>query len=416
MAGNGGSDEADALSVGNRLKVLRTRRGMTRDVLGGLVGRSGSWVKAVETGRIAVPKLPMLLRLTEALQAQDLAELTGAQSVPIVLFAGPGHSRLPAVRAAVNQLVMPTDRPAPPVSDLQARLRQAWAARHAAPNHREVVGALLPGLLTDARMLASEQIGGSQRRESLAVLAEVYALAQFFTAYQPAGDLLWRVAERGIGAAFDSGDARAIGITAWLMGQAHRDSGDWDAADVVTTQAAALIQSQLTSGGPADDELAALYGALLFETGYTAARRGEIGNAWRYWDEADAIAQRLPAGYFHPVTSFSRAVMHAHAVTVAVELHQGGEGVRQAQRSLSSSIPSNPRRARHWIEQARAYRLERQHADAFHALETAYATAPETIRYNGFAREIILEDLSVRDVRRQERAGRLARDVGLLSA
>jgi transcriptional regulator with XRE-family HTH domain len=167
--------EADGLSVGSRLKVLRTRRGMTRDVLGGLVGRSASWVKAVEIGRIAVPRLPMLLRLAEALEVQDLAELTGAQSVPITLFAGPGHSRLPAVRAAVNQLVMPTDRPAPPVWELQTRLRQAWAARHAAPNHREVVGALLPGLLTDARMLAQEQVNGPQRRESLAVLAGLRA-------------------------------------------------------------------------------------------------------------------------------------------------------------------------------------------------------------------------------------------------
>jgi tetratricopeptide (TPR) repeat protein len=247
------------------------------------------------------------------------------------------------------------------------------------------------------------------------VLAEVYALTQFFVAYQPAADLLWRVAERATTAAFDSGDLRAIGMTAWLLGQAHRDAGDWDAADIVTTQASTLLGERLDND-VSGHELAALYGALVFETGYTAARRGESGNAWRHWDEADEIAQRLPVDYFHPITSFSRAVMHAHAVTVAVELRQGGEGVRQAQRSNSTTIPSNPRQARHWIEEARAYRLEGLHTAAFAALDSAFASAPETIRYNGFAREIILDELDSPHVRRRERASKLARDIGLLNA
>jgi hypothetical protein len=55
-------------------------------------------------------------------------------------------------------------------------------------------------------------------------------------------------------------------------------------------------------------------------------------------------------------------------------------------------------------------------SNATWTIESAYATAPETIRYNGFARDIILEDLNVRDIRRQERASRLARNIGLLSA
>ncbi|PSK97756.1 helix-turn-helix protein [Murinocardiopsis flavida] len=71
------------LAFGQRLKLLRTRRGMTREVLGGLVGRSGSWVKAVECGRLATPKLSLLLRLAEALRTRDLAQLTGCQSVDV---------------------------------------------------------------------------------------------------------------------------------------------------------------------------------------------------------------------------------------------------------------------------------------------------------------------------------------------
>ncbi len=80
----------------------------------------------------------------------------------------------------------------------------------------------------------------------------------------------------------------------------------------------------------ASDDILAITGALRFEAGYTAARRGDSGTAWRHWDTARAMADQLPADYYHPVTSFSRAVMGAHAVTVAVELHAGGESVRQA--------------------------------------------------------------------------------------
>jgi hypothetical protein len=72
---------------------------MTRDVLGGLVGKSGSWVKAVETDRLQPPRLPTLLRIAEVLRVRDLAELTGDQSMPIRMFTGPGHAALPQVRA-----------------------------------------------------------------------------------------------------------------------------------------------------------------------------------------------------------------------------------------------------------------------------------------------------------------------------
>jgi hypothetical protein len=100
--------------------------------------------------------------------------------------------------------------------------------------------------------------------------------------------------------------------------------------------------------------VAAIYGALLHEAAYTAARTGDRGTAWRYWDRANQIAQRLPAAHYDPMTSFSQVIMPAHAVTIAVECRQAGEGLRQARRSATLAIPSQPRRGRHLIEVARA--------------------------------------------------------------
>src|SRR5690606_32375208 len=138
------------------------------------------------------------------LRVRDLSDLTGAQGLKVDLFTGPGHPRLGAVRAAVNALPALTETEAPPVAHLRARLDQAWAARHSSPQHREVLGQLLPDLIRDAQLAAHQAEERAERRAAQAVLAEVYALSQFFIAYQPAQDLLWRVAERGIVAAQDS--------------------------------------------------------------------------------------------------------------------------------------------------------------------------------------------------------------------
>ncbi|MFM9594049.1 helix-turn-helix domain-containing protein [Streptomyces scabiei] len=406
---------ADPLVFGQRLQILRTRKGLTRDQLGGLLGRSGSWVKGVEIGRLRTPKLEVILRIAEVLRVRDLSDLTGDQSVHVDLFTGPGHPRLAAVKAAVDAFPLTTREEAPPAAHLRARLARAWSARHSAPNHRDVIGALLPDLIRDAQLAVRQADSATDRRAAQAALAEVYSLAQFFVAYQPDAALLWRVAERGLIAAQESEDPHAIGVAAWLAAQAHRDSGPahFDAADVVNLETLAFLEPLLPD---ADDDVLAIAGALTFEAGYTAARRGETGRAWRYWDQARAMADRLPEPYYHPVTSFSRAIIGAHAVTIAVELHAGGESVRQAAAADSQTIPSRPRRARHRIEQARGYQLDGQPDVALATLAQAHEAAPETIRYNGYAKRIVLEETAAKSPARSRRASELAVKLGLLAA
>lgn len=406
---------ADPLVFGQRLQILRTRKGITREQLGGLVRRSGSWVKGVESGRLKTPKLEVILRIAEVLRVRDLAELTGSRSMNVALFAGPGHPRLAAVRAAVDAYPIGSDEAAAPVAHLRARLDHAWAARHSAPNHREVLGALLPDLIRDAQAAVRQSDGAAERRAAQALLSETYSLCQFFVAYQPDAALLWRVAERGLVAAQESADPRAIGTAAWLAAQAHRDTGPahFDAADAVNLRSLEYLTPLLPD---APDDVLAIAGALTFEAGYTSARRGDTGTAWRYWDRARAMAERLPAGYYDPVTSFSRAIMGAHAVTVAVELHAGGESVRQAAAAEATTIPSRPRRARHRIEEARGYHLDGQPDVALATLDKAHEAAPETIKYNGYAKRIVLEETESRDPARRRRAARLAVKLGVLAA
>ncbi|MFE9937841.1 helix-turn-helix domain-containing protein [Streptomyces hirsutus] len=405
----------DPLRFGQRVQILRERRGMTQAQLAGLVGISPHTMRKIENGQQKVPALGMVIRIAEALRVRDLADLTGRPDGHVDLFVGPGHPRLAAVKAAVDAFPLTSDTEPPPVAHVEARLHAAWRERHKSPNHREAVGKLLPDLIRDTQSLVRHADTAVDRRAAQRLLSQTYSLSQFFVAYQPDSDLLWRVAERGMIAAQESEDPHAIGVASWLLAQAHRDRGirHYDAADAVNREALVYLRSLLPNAGV---DVRAIAGALEFELGYTAARRRETGTAWRHWDRADVMAARLPADYFHPVTSFSQAIMSAHAVTVAVELHQGGEAVRQSAKADKAVIKSRPRRARHRIEEARGYRLDGRPDVAVASLEKAFEAAPETIRYNGYARSILLEEIELTQAARRRRAADLAMKVGILAA
>jgi hypothetical protein len=157
------------------------------------------------------------------------------------------------VKAAIDSFPLTSSIEAPPVAHLQARLDRAWTARHEAPNHREVIGKLLPDLIRDAQALVRQADSALERRAAQGLLAQSYSLSQFFIAYQPDSSLLWRVAERGMIAAQESEDPHTIGVAAWLMAQAHRDSGPrhFDAADAVNLEAVRFLEPLLPDASDA---------------------------------------------------------------------------------------------------------------------------------------------------------------------
>ncbi|WP_336214510.1 helix-turn-helix domain-containing protein [Nonomuraea sp. LPB2021202275-12-8] len=410
---NGTNDPASVvLTIGQRIRYWRERRGMSQETLAGLIGRSTSWLKQAENDRRPADSLSVLLRIADVLHIRNLADLTGVQSMPVRMFAGPGHPALAEVRTAINvsPLLLPSGT-VQPLNVIRARLDAAWRTRHTSPDHRTALGRLLPDLLRDTQ-LAAAMYHGADRRRAQALLAEVYGLTQMFVAYQPAQDLLWRVADRALLAAQESEDPLAIACAVWFLAQAHRDTGDYDAARDINEQGMFAIQPHLDDDPTV--ELRAMWGALSFELSYTAARLGDAGEAWRHWSEAQHVAEGLPKDYYQPWTSFSRVIMKAHAVTVAVELHQGGESARQAASAESIPIPSQPRRGRHLIEVARAYQLQRDFDAMLGALQLAQQTAPETIKYNGYAKRMAYELVNSGPSYLRVPADHLADQIGLM--
>ncbi|NEW38549.1 helix-turn-helix transcriptional regulator [Nocardia cyriacigeorgica] len=382
-----GINPVEEAPIGSRIKRLRERAGMSRAVLAGLVGRSTEWLKAVENGRLQPPRLPMLLHIAHALELADLAELTGnGHAVPVAVFAGERHGALTEVQAALTDYRLAPPARAANVVHLEERLRQAWTVRHASPDHRTQLGTLLPALIRDAQ--GAVRAGGTNRRTARRTLAGVYQLADFYVAYQPAPELVWMVADRALSEGYEADDPYVIACGAWAMAQALRDSGRWEEAIAIARTAIERLTPYLDRDDTIDD-WRGISGALHAEIAYVHARRGRHGEAWSYWENAATTARLLGPSYRHVQTSFSIPVMAAHATTLGVELRRSGEALRAARGFDADQITSIPRRSRHFIEVARAHYQRDEPVAALALLDKSARTAPETIKYNGHARDIL---------------------------
>ena len=293
-------------SFGVRLQHLRTRRGLSREVFGGLLGRSGEWVKALERGRILMPRLPMLLRIAEVLHVNDLADLTGEQRVPVVSFSKGRHARTPVVADAMLASVPAADAE-PDLRALRGRIDDAWRRWVTMPDQKSSVADVLPGLLAEARA-AVWALDGTDRRRAQAELARVYSLAQCFFAYQPRGELVWVAADRAMVAAQDADDPLAMAAAAWYYGEAYRAYGHPEQARATALDCAALLDPA------AGSEQRARWGHLQMSAALSDADSGNAGDAWRHWDRASSP---IPSGDARPPTRSARTTTTRGCVSVA---------------------------------------------------------------------------------------------------
>ncbi|MFU8854446.1 helix-turn-helix domain-containing protein [Micromonospora sp. SL1-18] len=395
----------DSATFGARLRAHRERAGKTRPVLGGLVGRSAEWVKALENGRLLPPRLPMLLRLAEVLDISDLAELAGDQSLPVASVTRAGHPDVDNVAAAMQRTAVSVGDPAP-VDVLRGLVDQAWALWHRSTVERTAVAAVLPVLLADAQRSA-RRLDGLARRQALVELARVYHLAQLYLAHQPYPELVWLAADRAMLAAQDADDPTAIAVAAWYYAHVYRGGNQVDAAEQVLVDAVGLIDP--TVGG----EQLARWGQAQLGIALGHSKAGRAGKAWRAWDAAEEAASRLGSGYAHPWLMFGPAACAAYAVTIETDLCRPGEAVRRADSADFRALPSYTRRAAALIEAARAHMLNRGEVAAMHLLGRALRESVDTVRHQPYARTVALE-LSDRPGTVGEDARELALAIGVM--
>ncbi|KAB2350399.1 helix-turn-helix transcriptional regulator [Actinomadura rudentiformis] len=384
-------DDLAGKPTGERIKILRERKGLSRPTLAGLVGMSASWLKDVERGRLLPPRLPNLVKLAEALGVGDVALLAGtdmhigdAASIPMASFARIPHEAVPAIRDAIRAPLLTVPAGPVDVPALASRTAHAWRLWHGSVKHRTDVGRVLPALIREARF-AVRVTEVDDHRDANAVLADVYALAQHEIVWASEAELIWVVADRSMSAAHDADRPVTLAGAAWTLAIVQRSMGDLDGAIELVSKAAGILRPRLEDGPV---ELQAMYGALQLHAATTSARAGREGDALRYLEEGQATAERLPSGYHHPWTQFGTSNVAVHSVSIGADLSKSSAARDRAQQIDPDTIPSRERRARLMVETARSYHQRRDYSAALDWLERAYPVCHDSVHYSPQARQM----------------------------
>jgi transcriptional regulator with XRE-family HTH domain len=382
-----GMDERDIPTIGDRIRILRQRRGLTQVTLAAMCGRGEDWIKRIENGRRGTT-ISQLARIGHALGVTDLSDLTGTDIGMPVVHGRSVHDAVGPIRQAVRSVTlapMPQHAESPEI--LAHRVRSAWQLWHRSKFGRTEVGAALPHLIADVHAAARLR-EGAERRAVYEVMTDLYALTQQVLAYVSEPELYWAVADRIQMAAQQADRPHALGLAAWSMANGLRHTADPHDAVVTAEQAIALLGPLIENG---DEDLRGIYGALHLHAAVSYAQQGREGDAWREWDTADDIAHRLGSGYVHLPTVFGVDNTAVHGVAIATEVSKSGTALERASSIAAESLPSTERASRLLVDAARAHHQRRDTLGALHELNHALDVGPENTRAIPSAQSLALD-------------------------
>ncbi len=399
-----------ALGPGARIAAYRRRRGLSQAALAGLVGRSESWLSQVERGVRSIDRLSVLLDLARVLRV-DVEALTGRpwQYAPNGSMLADGLTAVRRVLTSYAALLGQAPVGHAELSELRTRVAETHRLYQAA-QYDDVI-ALLPGVLSAVESFPGRQNG--LRRESLLAYVSAYVAAAKLVTKLGAGDLAILAADRAANAAVDAQSLAARGMAGYQVTCALLRSDQLDDAERLAVRLAEDLTGSARSDEPA---LVSVAGALWLIAAVIAARRTDRAEAWLRLDRADTMAGLLGEDGNHAWTGFGPTNVAIHRVSVAAELGDAGEALRTATAVDLERLPAGllSRRAQVNLDLAWAQAQRRRNAEATLHLLEAERIAPQVIRHNVIAQEIVREMLA-RGSRRQTTAlSLLAERAGLL--
>ena len=103
------------------------------------------------------------------------------------------------------------------------------------------------------------------------------------------------------------------------------------------------------------------------------------------------MARALPSGSAHPWTLFGVTNSELTSVSVMVELRKSGGALEAASAVDPDAVPSVDRRARLWLELARAYGQQKDWLGALGSLRRATGVSEESMRCHPLSRNLAAE-------------------------
>ncbi|MGH8904540.1 MAG: helix-turn-helix domain-containing protein, partial [Egibacteraceae bacterium] len=376
------------VSVGERIRYWRELRTLSRPVLAGQVGRSESWLEKVERGERPADNVHVLLHLARVLKV-ELGDLLGpgAKLPP----DGGGPQDLPKGLPALRRSLYWPDALAEPDRDperidlggLAARIEQAYTA--SMNGQWTKLALLLPDAIADARALAYHLAGDGQRR-AWALLSHAYRLASELCRELRECDLAWIAADRAVAAAERADDRLHMALATRGLSIALLSAGHLDACRAVGARGAALVEQGLESAPP---EQVSAWGAIMLASSIAASRAYDHADVRELQSRARWASGLLPDGWIDPVTAFCPTNVAFHAVNAAYDSGDPVEALRLADQVDFDGLPFPSRQARTWLDVARSHGLRRQDGSAVGVLLEAERVAPERMRYDRGAHDLV---------------------------
>lgn len=380
----------NTLTIGERVAWYRRRRGLSQEVLAGLVGRTADWLGKVENNRIELDRLSVIKSLADVLDI-SLGDLLAEPSL-LDWTPDSGTTTVPALRAAlmnyraISPFGQAVDGQEPPtVVDLKRDVAALWDAYQ--DSRFGYVTGRLPDLLHRAQA-AADSLDGDDQDQARRLLGLTYQLAATQLTKLGETDLAWIAADRGLAAVRPTGDPIVTGSLFRSVSHALHSTGRYQEAVRLTEDAAAYLEGHLRQPTPAP-ALLSVYGTLFLSGAMAAARANDPGTTRTFLATADDTATRLGADGNHLWTAFGPTNVAIHRVATAAELGDVQVAVDLGPRVDTTGLPME-RRVRHALEVARAYNSWNRTEEAQAALLDAEQMAPEQVRHHFLSRQLAL--------------------------
>jgi transcriptional regulator with XRE-family HTH domain len=392
----------EGMPVGQRIRYWRRRRGLSQEVLAGLVGRSKSWLTKVERGERVLDSISVLLKMADELRVEP-GDLIGEFRLPPNGGAHLNPPRgVPAIRRA---LFMPLhDQDVPDVGELRASVERAILLDGA--GSYEALALVLPELLTASRVAASRELPGAWW-----CLAGAYQAVAGLAHTLRVLDLQLTCADRAIAAAERSADPLMVAVSRRWLANALMRQGLLDDAGAVCSDAADVI-----APGEATSRAGwSVWGSLQLVAADAAVRSGDAAGAWRLLRDARVAAERVGSGHNDYWQAFGSASVAANETGVAWESGDPIAALQIAERVDVQALPTKWRRARFLLDVAHAHGLREDDVATVGALLEAERHSPQVVRYRFEAHELVRVCLSREKRSRTPGLRGLAERMGVLN-
>lgn len=382
----------ESIEIGRRARRIRRRRGLSLDVVAGLSKMSKSHLSMLETGKCAFVRRSLIEDLADGLGC-SVTDLTGQPYLPVDRDTADALATVPGVQVALHNHG-PDDVP-----DVRPRSLDelvAWA--DAANDHRDQSRLSLAGrdvgtLITELQVYALTAGSADQDRAVTALVTAcgvagpvVRVSAGNLDLSATAGRHMYDLARR-------HGDPGLIGFARWFLASDLSQLGAQDRARAVVSTGIDEL-TPVVRLGDEDTRPAEMLGFLHCRYAWIAARERRGGEAHAHLDEAGTIAARI--GECNSMRRhFGPTNVALNRLGVGVELGEGGRAYAEITRTPLDVAALGSQTSSSEMHLALACALVQdgpdRHAEAIRHLDTADRMAPQRIRMNPIARELVTD-------------------------